>query len=261
MKKIYLLVLMCASAFVGEAQDIINYFSVGGEVTPPVTLSTGYGKIKIYGGEVLEGNISIYSAVDAKGKNVVNTTPKRTEIGTNKPTKRYYEFTTLYRSTTQPKTGGNGGTGGGTFRPLPPPPPADGFPNLQANILWSYHMGGMLTLQTDLGGLWGTYLQGGVGRNFFLKNPQKAISWMAEIGTFVNIEPHVAKFGVMVGRDQNHAGDLMMLFVGKYTYYLESFPWVGFSGALGAGFYCDDFGFEWDARLGVTFRFLADWEY
>lgn len=242
---------------VGRAQNIINYFDVCCECKAPVTIRTDNGTYKIYGGEVINGNLRIYSAVDANGRKVVNTTPSSTEIGSNKPTKRYYVFKSVYRDGGYTVVDGGGGRGPSTFPTYPPPPPSDYFPNLQANVYWSYHMGEMLTLQTDLGGAWGTYMQGGIGRNFFLKNPSRAISWMAEIGIYFDIDSHVPKFGMMVGRDQEHGGDIMLLFVGKYSYYLEDVPWLGFSGAFGAGFYVYDDGFKWDVRAGINFRFLA----
>ena len=240
-----------------KSQNIINYFDVCCECKAPVTIRTDNGTYKIYGGEVINGNIRIYSATDANGRKVVNTTPSSWETGSNKPTKRYYVFKSVYRESVNPVTVTDVGSEWPTYRHYPPPPPSDYFPNLQANIYWSYHMGEMITLQTDLGGAWGTYMQGGVGRNFFLKNPSRAISWMAEIGFYIDIDSHVPKFGVMFGRDQEHGGDVMLLFVGKYSYYLEDVPWLGFSGAFGAGFYVYDDGFKWDVRAGITFRFLA----
>lgn len=254
----FFMVLALTVCSVGQAQDIINYFDVCCECKAPVTIKTDHGTYQIYGGEVIRGNLSIYSVVDARGNRVVNTTPSSTEIGTNKPTKRYYVFKSIYSNSGGKQHGGRDEVlVEPTFPHYTPPPPSDCFPNLQANVFWSFHMGEMITLQTDLGGAWGTYMQGGVGRNFFLKNPGKAISWMAEMGIYIDIDSHVPKLGMMVGRDQEHGGDIMLLFVGKYSYYLEEVPWLGFSGAFGAGFYVYDDGFKWDLRAGVTFRFLA----
>ena len=254
---LFLFVALAACSTV-RAQDVINYFDVRGECKAPVTIKTDRGTYRIYGGEVIYGNLNIRSAVDARGNNVVNTTPSSWEVGTNTPTKYYYVFKTIYRNnqtTTHPPK--ETVVDPPIIRRLPPSPPSDYFPNLQANVYWSYHMGEMITLQTDLGGAWGYYMQGGVGRNFFLKNPGRAISWMAEVGMYFDIDSHVPKFGVMFGRNQEHGGDLLMLFMLKYSYYLWDVPWLGFSGAFGAGFYCDDFGFQWDVRAGINFRFLA----
>ena len=193
MKKImFLVLLILLSVNEMNAQEIINYFYVADNIAKPVKLNTSVGQLTIWGGERKDGNISIYSAYDANGNQIVNTTPYKTDIGTNKPTVRYYRFQTLYNSTSNNKTqpsSSNRSKGSdfadklGDYAVRAAAIPQEGFPNLQVRVGASFFMAEYASLKAELGGVGGFVICGGLGKSLFDKAVEGK-SWYAGLGYY-----------------------------------------------------------------------------
>ena len=130
----------------GFSQEIINYFEVASNIAKPVTMKTGKGTYTIWGGERIDGNLGWIEAYDANGNKIVNNTPYKTEIGTNKPTIRRYRFQTLYKSTPSNTSNqsNSGSWGKDVGRKLSDVAdqgfgiPQEGYPNLQIRAGFSF---------------------------------------------------------------------------------------------------------------------------
>ena len=93
-----ILVLSVVASIGANAQDVINYFYMRGEVSAPVTLKTSKGTFVVRSGDRLDGNLQIHSATDANGNAIMDLTADKTSVGTGRATVREYTFSTLYPS-------------------------------------------------------------------------------------------------------------------------------------------------------------------
>lgn len=258
-----------------SAQDVINYFEVGSNISTPVTIYTNKGKYVIYGGERIDGNLYRVTAYDAEGNKIVQNTPYKTHFETGNASIRYYRFTSTYgQSSTSDEPveiiddgGSSSGSWGkqladnldnlvGDYGPVP----MKGYPNLQVRALWSSHFGELLALQTELGGLAGYYLAGAIGKDLQVSQAEKTWSWFAEVGYYGGNEQNTVNFGMLLGRNQNPPGTVMLGAVLKYSrWFGDTYRWGMFGGvSFGAYIVGEHYKVAWDISLGVSYKLFTD---
>ena len=175
------------------------------------------GTYKIWGGERIDGDLGWLEAYDAHGNKIVNNTPYKTDIGTNKPTIRYYRFSMLYNSSTTPSTTstssndnvntGNSGTGRGTkigrelseFASQASKVPMKGYPNVQVRIGYSGDKYEYLGLHYEFGGMGGLYLSGTIGKNISTIEIDERLKWTVSAGYYGGNKNNTVDFGVFFG--------------------------------------------------------------
>lgn len=195
--------LLVVFASNGLGQEIINYFEVTSNIKKPVTMKTGKGTYTIWGGERINGNLGWIEAYDADGNKIVNNTPYKTEIGTDKPTIRRYKFQMLYKSQTSSTSNQSNSESWGTrigskmadYASRAVAIPQEGYPNLQIRAGFSLLMAEYVSVKAELGGVGGFVLSGGYGKNLFDKQSSKC-SWYAGVGYYGGTEDFDFSFDV-----------------------------------------------------------------
>lgn len=263
MKKLLFFVALLMSFATISAQEIINYFEVASNITKPVTLNTNDGEITIWGGERITGNIWIYSAYDGNGNQIVNTTPYKTEIGTNKPTIRRYRFQTLYNSSSSESSNSSSSSSSNDnmrksieqttesvkraqnqyidYAASQAGIEMSGYPNFQVRTGASLVYGEFVALQAELGGKGGWILGGGVGKD--LIRGDERLVWYADMGMYSGDENNLFVMGVVFGKNiagapmwassiiHDEEGGSILLGTGMYIgweHYFEDVPRLGF---------------------------------
>lgn len=244
MKRIILLLVLFTSITTINAQEIINYFEVASNIAKPVTMKTSKGTYTIWGGERIEGNLGWMEAWDANGNKIVNTSPYKTEIGTNKPTIRRYRFKDLYKSSSSSSTKNTSNTRGrnnewsskmADYASRGVAIAQDGYPNLQIRVGASIFMAEYASLKAELGGAGGFVLCGGMGKSIF-DNTILGKSWYAGLGYY--------------GGDEDYCFSLDFIYMDSHIIEsrILSFE-LEFSYFFGGG----RFGCFADAQLGLCF--------
>ena len=247
----------------GFSQEIINYFEVASNIAKPVTMKTGKGTYTIWGGERIDGNLGWIEAYDANGNKIVNNTPYKTEIGTNKPTIRRYRFQTLYKSTPSNTSNqsNSGSWGKDVGRKLSDVAdqgfgiPQEGYPNLQIRAGFSFLMAEYVSAKAELGGISGYVLSGGYGKDLFDKQVN-GHSWYAGIGYYGGNEDFDFTFDIIfisssIFQDMFLMGELeFSYFFGGSRFGL--FADLQFGGAIGQE------KFAFNAGVGIAWKIFSD---
>lgn len=286
------LVLFVVAGYGAYAQSIINYFYMKGEVCAPVTLKTSQGTFVVGHGDRLDGNLSIRSATDAYGNDIMDLSADKTSSGTGKPTVREYIFSTLY-----PTKNDSGSDYGSADYGAPPSSgnvivdgmgkladnfqrmtynsrPVAGYPCMALELGLSRMYGEFARLRWCTGGDFGFQLYGGVGKDWVFDGDNKdKLSWHAGLGYYAvggYDENQQFDFGVTVSETPVVAG-LALSFDFGYHYFVGSTKRFGFFGGAGFGVgnikeCCKERPqgekfpgkFVWDVEAGICIKVFAD---
>lgn len=245
-------------------------------IATPVTIETNLGTFEIYNGSRVDGHISRCTPRDAHGNLIVNNQAYKTDWGTNKPTIKYWKFSEIYNNhSTQNENkqsysdynGKDGGNSWGENLANSMSRYADrasqiecrGYSNFQLRAGWSLHFGEMLTAKAQLGGVGGYVLAGGVGKDYFLDNPENSISWYFAAGIYKGDEEgNDYTFNAYFGRNQVKNG-IMVGLEFEYSHFFVNAPHWGYYLGGRAGIYAYfDYGktpsIAGDIHAGVTCR-------
>lgn len=283
------LVLFVIASIGVNAQGVINYFYMRGEVCAPVTLKTSKGTFVVRSGDRLDGNLQIHSATDANGNAIMDLTADKTSVGTGRATVREYIFSTLYPSQRNnsgsnnqntSSSSGNTITGGisnfasnfqkstYTSRPIA------GYPCLLLELGLSRMYGEYARLRGCLGGDNGFQIYGGVGKDWVFNGDNKdKLSWHAGLG-YYGVggwdENQQFDFGITVSETPVVAG-LAISFDLGYRYFFGRTKRFGLSGGSGIGVgnlkeCCqerpsgEEFPgkFVWNIEAGICIKLFAD---
>lgn len=275
---------------IGMSQDIINYFEVSKNIAKPVTIKTSKGTFKIYGGERIDGNLSWLEAYDANGNKIVNNTPYKTDIGTNKPTIRYYRFSMLYKPSsttpsTPPSTTNNNNTGAeigerigqslNDFALKASQVPMKGYPNFQIRIGYSMDKYEFLGLHYEFGEMGGMYLSGAAGKTMTAIDVDEKLKWMAGMGWYVGNKHNTVDFGVFFGTGFTIGIDpfenpykitkvdldptkVTMGFELMYSHWFSFHPRLGLYMIAQGGICIEAPAFDFDLKMGIAYKISMD---
>lgn len=265
MKKVVLVIALTMCHLIVSAQDIINYFEVASNIAKPVTMKTAKGTYKIYGGERIDGNLGWVEAYDANGNWIVNNTPYKTEIGSNKATIRHYRFQTLYNSSssssksnnrsTSSSTGSEIGRKLGNAVGIGMTMDLEGFPNLQVRGGWALKYGEYVAFKAELGGFAGLVLAGGYGPNWFKERDTHAL--FGDLGMyFAGDEDGFDVYSFGFHYEQTNNSDAMFGFMFEYSHHFEDLPRIGYYLNVCFGINPAD-ALVFNIGAGVSFKLLS----
>ena len=283
------LVLFVVASLGANAQGVINYFYMRGEVCAPVTLKTSKGSFVVRSGDRIDGNLQIHSATDANGNDIMDLTADKTSVGTGKATVREYIFSTLYP--TQSNNSGNNdysthSSSGSTIadgmsnlarnfqQRTYTSRPVAGYPCLLLELGLSRMYGEFVRLRGCIGGDYGFQIYGGVGKDWVFNGDNKGkLSWHAGMLYYaVGGEDENQQFdlGITVSETPVVAG-LALSFDLGYRYFFGRTKRFGLFGGTGFGVgnlkeCCKERPrgekfpgkFVWDVEAGICIKMFAD---
>ena len=277
MRKIVLIFcFMCCSSIL-NAQEIINYFEVGGNIATPVTIKTNLGTFQIYGGESISGAITSLSAYDADGDLIVQNSYYKSEWNsTHTYHYRYYRFLSTYNSSSSdnnnsssPRSYGNGDNSiisdetarnmGRAFAKLSFIE-TEGSPNLQVREGISFNYSDYVSLKAELGGAGGLALSAGYGTHLLDVSDQTFyIGAALFIANDNNGYNSFSFLGVIygVGTDGVQMMDLLLL---EYSHHFKSIPRLGYylNASVGSNFNDE---FHFNVGFGLSWKLFAKLPY
>ena len=250
MRRLALLIVFSVStvfALAQEDENEYNYFEVASNIAKPVTIVTNLGTYEIWGGEVIKGHISRCTPREANGNLIVNNQAYKTEWSTdkNKPTKKYWRFDDTYKahsvldddvekSSSTSSSSNNSRSKDfadamSNYANRASQYKCYGYPNFQFRAGWSSYYGWMLTAKTEYSGRGGYVLEGGIGSNHILDNPQNAHSWYFGVGIYGGSESgNDIAFTMIIG-DLSVKSKTALIGMGiEYSHFFKDAPHLGF---------------------------------
>lgn len=271
------------------SQDVIVRINIGGEVQSPVTLSTSKGTVIVDGSATFYENISIYNGKDALGRDIIVPLGE-SSIATGQSTLREYNIDAIYKTLNDNEDNvehsygnedyGNknnyesvGNTVNSTIDKFIDTAievmgvKTYGYPNGQLALGISRVYGEFARLKLCLGGVGGTTLYGGIGKDLFFncKN-NDVIAWHAGLGFYISDEEN-KDFTIGICYSETPVIDNGALMVDlTYSYFFGRKMIFGIFGGGGIGMgkvnemTVDEEGntkggkFLWDLNIGIAVR-------
>lgn len=222
----------------------------------PVKVDTSDGTytINTYDAVQLAGNITVRSAYDANGNQIM--IQGSTSTGTNAPTVRYYELTQTYTSSTSSSSSYSSSSYYNNQRPRNNPInnftdaamnmigiDGNGVPYLGVEVGYSHFCSNFVRTRAALGGAGGFLLIGGIGKEgIFSKNgPGEDLYWHVGVGSYMTDDEHTMEFGFTFGTnpmcnntywEADINGGWGFVMDARYGYF---FPYTRFGIIAGAG--------------------------
>ena len=280
----WVLAILLSCALPVAAQETVHKFVVGGDVRPPVSVSTSRGTLSVVNGTVVEGNFTVYSATDALGRKVVSSVSVSTSTG--KAVVRTYTYKSVYEESKSPYdedtqaqddspsipssgnivrdnterlvSSGLGGIGGVDWSGA----------HVQFNLGVSRMFGEYLELRVTTDDEAAFALYGGVGKDWAFKGDNSdRVLWFAGLGFAQGMGDGQLMLGPSFSENAVCEGFSLQLDV-DYRYYLGERRRFGFFGgtSLGIGRFRDCISYDsehekfpgkfvWDLRCGISLRF------
>ena len=232
-------------AMAQKDENEYNYFEVASNIAKPVFIVTNLGTYEIWGGEVIKGHISRCTPRDANGNLIVNNQAYKTEWSTdkNKPTKKWWRFDMIYNTDSKSDDKKSSSTNNSrsnsrskdfadamsNYADRASKYECYGYPNFQIRTGWSSHFGWMLTSKAELDGKGCYVLEGGIGTNHILDNPQNAHSWYFGVGIYGASESGNDIAFTMILGDLSLKSKTGLIGMGlEYSHFFKRAPYIGF---------------------------------
>lgn len=274
------------------AQDVINYFSVAGDVRLPVKVSSSIGSFTIsHNNTRVDGHISWLTAYDGQGRRILDNTYDSWQVRTGQPTIRLYIFKTLYPTgttsngdysssssnynsqtdqTIQNGIQSVGGSliGGMTSVWAGSGYATNGYPNAQLQLGVSYAWGENVRGKLMLGDTMGFACWGGVGKDWLFNGKNKdMLLWNVGLGCYFTYDWFdEGDSDVTIGFTYGNAAtwkDKVLLLEGSFSHFFGRSTRFGVLGGVGIGIgrinkwidtAIDD---DYDSKVNPTFAWDA----
>ncbi len=221
----------------------------------PVKVDTSDGTytINTYDAVQLAGNITVRSAYDAYGNQIM--IQGSTSTGTNAPTVRYYDLTQTYTSSTSNNSSYSSSSYPSYQKPRSNPInnftnaaidmigiDGSGVPYFGVEVGYSHFCSNFVRARAALGGAGGFLLYGGIGKEgIFKKGGPDQLYWHVGMGSYMTDDENTMEFGFTFGTnpmcnntswEPDINGGWGFVMDARYGYF---FPYTRFGITAGAG--------------------------